>query len=169
RAVSATLVPDETVQTTLETCDAIRSLLGSLTHNGAGSPVSPELLNRLGIRTGNKPDKEAADGRDAAFLNTTSQCIEMIAGCLARLEGETEPGAPVFETYRRGLNTLSAAARYRNCQELEEPLAQQLRILDAAIRDGETLGSEQRSQLGTAFQSARSVLDRLSGGTRGSH
>ena len=159
-------VPDETIQTTLETCDAIRSLLGSLTHNGAGSPVSPELLNRLGIRTGNEPDKEAVDGREAAFLNTTSQCLEMIAGCLARLEGETEPGAPVFETYRRGLTTLSAAARYRNCQELEEPLAQQLRILDAAIRNGETLGSEQRSVLGTAFQSARSVLDRMSADTR---
>jgi two-component system chemotaxis sensor kinase CheA len=163
---SAAQVPDETIQITLETCDAIRSLLGSLTHNGAGGPVSPELLNRLGIRTGNKSDTEAVDGREAAFLNTTSQCLEMIAACLARLEGETEPGAPVFETYRRGLTTLSAAARYRNCQELEEPLAQQLRILDAAIRDGETLGSEQRSILGTAFQSARSVLDRMAPDTR---
>jgi two-component system chemotaxis sensor kinase CheA len=166
RGASAALVPDETVQTTLETCDAIRSLLGSLTHNGAGSPVSPELLHRLGIRPGTKPDPDAVDSREAAFLNTTSQCLEMIAGCLARLEGETGSIASVFETYRRGLTTLSAAARYRNCTELEEPLAQQLRILDAAIRDGETLGSEERFALGTAFQAARSVLGRMSADTR---
>jgi two-component system chemotaxis sensor kinase CheA len=168
RGASAAPVPDETIQTTLETCDAIRSLLGSLTHNGAGGPVSPELLHRLGIRTGNKPDTEAVDGREAAFLNTTSQCLEMIAACLARLEGETEPGAPVFQTYRRGLTTLSAAARYRNCTELEEPLAQQLHILDAAIRDGDTLGSEERAQLGTAFLAARSALASMSGAARGS-
>ena len=35
--------------------------------------------------------------------------------------------------------TWSAAAQYQNCPELEEPLAQQLRILDAAMRTGATL------------------------------
>ena len=50
RGVTAGPLPDETIQTALETCDAIRTLLGSLTHNGAGGPVSPELLGRLGVR-----------------------------------------------------------------------------------------------------------------------
>ena len=44
RGVSAGLVPEATIQIALESCDAIRTLLGSLTHNGAGGPVSPELL-----------------------------------------------------------------------------------------------------------------------------
>ena len=50
RGASAGPVSEETIQTALEACDAIRTLLGSLTHNGAGGPVSPELLGRLGVR-----------------------------------------------------------------------------------------------------------------------
>ena len=52
-------VSDETIQTALETCDAIRTLLGSLTHNGAGGPVSPELLGRLGVRSYVAPARQA--------------------------------------------------------------------------------------------------------------
>jgi two-component system chemotaxis sensor kinase CheA len=164
RGVSAGLVPEATIQTALEACDAIRTLLGSLTHNGAGGPVSPELLSRLGIETRIEPARDTTDGREAAFLNTTSQCMEMIASCLGRLNDRSESRGPVLETYRRGLKTLSAAAQYRNCPELEEPLAQQLRILDAAIRAGDTLGSENRSVLGAAFHATRSVLHRMSPG-----
>jgi two-component system chemotaxis sensor kinase CheA len=164
RGVSAGLVPEATIQTALESCDAIRTLLGSLTHNGAGGPVSPELLGRLGIENRVAPDRGIADGREAAFLNTTAQCIEMIASCLGRFDGRSEPRGPVIETYRRGLKTLSAAAQYRNCPELEEPIAQQLRILDAAIRFGETPGSEERSVLGTAFHATCAILDRMSPG-----
>ena len=72
------------------------------------------------------------------------------------------PPGPVLETYLRGLKTLSAAAQYRNCPELEEPLAQQLRILDAAVRTGAPLSSEERSAMGGAFRAARAVLDRMS-------
>jgi two-component system chemotaxis sensor kinase CheA len=165
RGVGAGPVPDAVIQTALETCDAIRSLLGTLTNNGAGGPVSPELLVRLGVRPktalGAQTGGAVVDGREAAFRNTTSQCVEMIAGCFARLEGGgTATG--VLETYLRGLKMLTAAAQYRICPELEEPLALQLRILEAAMRAGVPLGSEERSALGSAFQAARGVLERLS-------
>jgi two-component system chemotaxis sensor kinase CheA len=165
RGVGAGPVPDAVIQTALETCDAIRSLLGTLTNNGAGGPVSPELLVRLGVRPPAGPAAQAVgavvDGREAAFFNTTSQCVEMIAGCFARLEaGGASTG--VLETYLRGLKMLTAAAQYRACPELEEPLALQLRILEAAMRTGAALGSEERSALGSAFQAARGVLEHLS-------
>jgi len=162
RGLTAGLVPDEKIQTALETCDAIRTLLGNLTHNGAGGPVSPELLDRLGVPANRAPVSQTVDGREAAFFNTTSQCVEMIAGCFQRMENDGVPARPVLETYLRGLRTLSSAAQYRNCPELEEPLALQLRILDAAMRTGEALSGEQRSVLGGAFRTTRSVLDRIS-------
>jgi two-component system chemotaxis sensor kinase CheA len=160
-------LPDRTTQIALETCDAIRSLLGRLTHNGAGGPVSPELLQRLGIKTTDAVAKRPQDGGDAAFFNTTSQCVEMIAACFQRMENDGQFTGPVLQTYLRGLKTLSAAAQYRKCAELEEPLAQQLRILDLAMRTGEALDSQARSTLAAAFQAARSVLDGISPGGNG--
>ncbi|MGD1092787.1 MAG: chemotaxis protein CheA, partial [Bryobacteraceae bacterium] len=163
RGMSAGPVPDETVQAALETCDTIRSLMGSL---GGGRPVSPELLARFGVispAVGHPPPGgQTGDGREAAFLNATSQCVEMIAGCFRRMEEHSDSTGPVLETYRRGLTTWSAAVQYRKCPELEEPLAQQLRILDAAMRTGAALGTDERSALGAAFQAARSALDRMS-------
>ena len=155
-------LPDQTIQIALETCDAIRSLLGRLTHNGAGGPVSPDLLKRLGIKTAEAAVKRPEDGGDAAFFNTTSQCVEMIVGCFQRMEKDGEFTGPVLQTYLRGIQTLSAAAHYRKCAELEEPLAQQLRILDLAMRTGEALDSQARSALAGAFRAARSVLDGMS-------
>jgi two-component system chemotaxis sensor kinase CheA len=162
RAVTAGTVPRGTIQTALETCDAIRTLLGSLTHQGAGGPVSPELLQRLGVRGGAAKSGPDVDGREAAFLNTTSQCVEMIAGCFERMESDPDSSPAVLETYLRGLQTWSAAARYRACPELEEPLGRQLRILDAAVRTGAALSDRERSVLGNAFQHARSVLHGVS-------
>jgi two-component system, chemotaxis family, sensor kinase CheA len=161
RGVNAGPVPDETIQTALETCDAIRSLVRSLTHESAGGPVSPNLLERLGVRNNTAPASGIADSRNAAFLNTTSQCVEIMASCFQRLEDRGESTGPVLETYLRGLKTLSAAAQYQNCAELEQPLAQQLAILDAAVKNGATLGDEERASLGSAFQAARSVLGGL--------
>jgi two-component system, chemotaxis family, sensor kinase CheA len=166
RGAAAGPVLEETTQTALETCDAIRTLLGSLTHNGAGGPVSPELLARLGVRTGaplkgQTIDGRSADGRSAAFRNTASQCVEMIAGCFQRMESDGASSGPVFETYRRGLKNLAAAAQYQNCLELEEPLAQQLRILDAAMKTGAALDRAERSTLGNAFQTVRAILNRM--------
>ena len=162
RQGNAGAVPEEAVQTTLETCDAIRTLLGSLTHNGAGGPVSKELLERLGLRATPAVAAQIAGGRSAAFLNTTSQCVEMIASCIGRIESDPEPPSPVLDTYRRGLRTLSAAAQYQNCAELDEPVALQLRILNAAMKTGASLGGEDRTALGDAFQAVRSILDRMS-------
>jgi two-component system, chemotaxis family, sensor kinase CheA len=162
RGATAGPVSEETIQTALETCDAIHSLLGRLTHNAASGPVAPELLERLGVRTSAAASGQTVDGRKAAFLNTTAQCVEMIAGCFQRMEKGGESTGSILETYRRGLKTLSAAAQYRTCPELEEPLAQQMRILDAAVRTGAALGSEDRAALGNAFRVARAVLDRMS-------
>jgi two-component system chemotaxis sensor kinase CheA len=168
RGVAAGLVPDTTIQIALETFDLIRSLLGNLTHNRAALPVSVELLQRLGVQMASdravespEADRQIENGRDAAFINTISQCMEMIALCFQRVENGGESTGPVLETYLRGIKTLSAAAQYRHCQELEDPLAQQLRILDAAVRTGAPLSSEERSALGEAFRAARAVLDRM--------
>jgi two-component system chemotaxis sensor kinase CheA len=170
RGATAGQLPEAAIQTALEACDAIRTLLGRLTHNGAGGPVSPELLERLGVGTdaapagpsaGGRaaPAGQKADGRAAAFLNTTSQCVEMIAGCFERLESGSEPAGGTLDTYRRGLTTLSAAARYQNCPDLEEPLAQQLRTLEAAMQAGAALSAGDLSALGSAFRKTRSVLE----------
>lgn len=167
RGAGGRLVTEETTQTALETCDAIRSLLGSLTHNGAGGPVSPELLARLGVSVGKLTNRWPSDGREAAFRNTATQSIEMIESCLERLEGGTENAGPILETYLRGLKNLAAAAQYQNCAELEAPVAQQLQILVATMRTGEVLGSANRSTLGQAFENVRTILDRIMRGDRG--
>jgi two-component system chemotaxis sensor kinase CheA len=158
RGVTAGPVPGQTIQTALETCDAIRTLLGSLTHKGAGGTVAPELLERLGVRTRAAVSTQTEDGRAAAFLNTTTQCVEMMEGCFRRLESDPEPARPVIEAWLRGLRTLSAAARYQNCPELEEPVAQQLRILDASLRAGAALSGEEHAALGNALDLVRSIL-----------
>jgi two-component system chemotaxis sensor kinase CheA len=164
RAAAAGPVSKETIQTSLETCDTIRAQLSSLTHHGAAVSVSPALLQRLGIRSeaGQIPAVAAANGGDAAFLSTTSQCVEIIQSCFRRLEDSSAPATPILETYLRGLKTLSAAAQYRDCTELEEPVALQLQIVDAAMRTGTFLSIEDRSRLSEAFRKARSVVDGMS-------
>src|ERR1035438_4957823 len=70
RGATAGMVPEGIVQTALESCDAVRTLLGRLTHNSAGGPVSPVLLGRLGVRTTlaaptvQAPDEKVVDGRE---------------------------------------------------------------------------------------------------------
>ncbi len=172
RSVNAGPVSEETVQTSLETCDAIRTQLASLTHLGAAVSVSPALLARLGVvvevshgdaSPGPIPPATAVSASDTAFRNTSSQCIESIAGCFRLLEDLNKPTAPdtahIWETYLRGLKTLSAAAKYRSFTELEEPVAKQLLILDAAIRTDRGLSSEDRSRLTDAFQKMVSVVE----------
>jgi two-component system chemotaxis sensor kinase CheA len=155
-------VSQQAVETSLETCDAIRRLLVSLTHRGVGGgAVSLELLKRLGVQTPAASSASALDGRASAFLNTTSQSVEMIAGCFDRMENDGEPARPLLETYLRGVKTLSAAARYQSYPELEEPLAVQLRILDAAMREGAVLSGDERADLSKAFQSVCSILKNL--------
>jgi two-component system chemotaxis sensor kinase CheA len=159
-------VSQEAVETSLETCDAIRGLLVSLTHRGVGGgAVSAELLKRLGVQTLVAASPVVPDGRASAFLNTTSQWVEMIAGCLDRMGDVSEPERPLLETYSRGVKTLSAAARYQNYPELEEPLALQLSILDAAMREGAVLSGAERSELGKSFQAVCAILKNLEPGS----
>jgi two-component system chemotaxis sensor kinase CheA len=162
RGVNAGPVPEETVHTALEVCDAARLLLSSLTR-GTEAPVSAELLARLGLTSNAAPAGQTTDGREAAFLNTTSQCVEMIAGCFLRMESDPESMDSAAETYRRGLQMLAAAAQYRSCPGMEEPLREQLRILAAAAESGTALGSAERAALQEAFLAMRSVLNRTPG------
>jgi len=168
-------VPAQTIQTALDACDAMRILLGSVVHHsvqesvpgGASGSLPPELPGRLGLITvaaadGQSKSGHNADGREAAFLSTTSQCVEIIEGCFRRLETGGDSTGPVLQTWLRGLKTLSAATQYRHCAELENPLEQQLLILDAAVKTGTPLSSRERSVLGNAFNSTRSIVERLS-------
>jgi two-component system chemotaxis sensor kinase CheA len=162
REVNAGPVSDEVIRTALDTCDAIRNLLASVSHKGNGLPISPEMLQRLGVHIEPMSKVDAVDAQQAAFLNTTSQCVEMIAGCFLHMKDNGGATIPVLEIYKRGITTLSAAVQYRNYTEMESPLALQLQILDAAIKFGAALGEQERSALSTAFQTVRSVLERLS-------
>ena len=153
---------DQIIQTALEACDAIRTLLRSLIHNDADGLPSPELLTRLGINLEDAPKARDADGREAAFRNTSSQCVEMLMGCLRRLEAGTEAAAPLLATYRRGLTTLAAAAQYHQSQQLKEPLAQQLRIIEHAIKAGAQLSSDAQATLVRAFKDTCSILEQMS-------
>ena len=161
-ATGAGGIPEHVVQTALDSCDAIQTLLAKLTRPASGeSAVPPALLKSLGIEKSAEERTEASGSRAAAFVNTTSQWVEMIAGCFARIKSDAEPASPVLETYLRGVKTLSSAARYQNFPELEEPLALQLKILDEALRSGGTLGGAARSDLGEAFQTVCGILNRL--------
>lgn len=164
RATAAGPVSDETVQTALEACDAIRALLASLTHSGADGLVSPQLLERLGIAPNAEPGVQTPDTRNGAFFNTTSQSVEMIEGCFQRAEDDGGFTRPVLQTYLRGLKTLSAAAQYRHCPELAEPLAEQRRIVNPAAQTGDVLTLVEQSALARAFQATKFVLDRISTG-----
>ena len=162
REGNAEPVTDEGIRTVLDTCDAIRSLLANVNHKNNGLPISPELLQRLGVSVEAASEVQTVDAQQAAFLNTTSQCVEMIEGCFSRMKENGAAALPVLETYLRGINTLSSAAKYRNCTELDVPLALQLQILHDAMKPGAALGEPERSALSAAFQTVQSVLQRLS-------
>jgi two-component system chemotaxis sensor kinase CheA len=163
RAMPGEPVPEQIVQTALDTCDAIQRLLKSLRNHTSprAANVSPALLNQLGIKASAERQADSATPRSVAFLNTTSQWVEMIAGCFEHINGGADLAGPVLDTYLRGVKTLSSAAQYQNFPELEEPLALQLAILDGALRGGGAVGEEERSKLGNAFQSVCSILDNL--------
>ena len=160
RKATAGLPPEAAIETVLETCEAIRRQLGNLTDDNSNGEVCPRLLERLEVESGIGPILRETDVRGAAFLNTSSQFNEMIEGCFRRMEMVGEATLPILQTYLRGLKTMTAAAQYQGCQELEEPLAQQLQILNVAMSSGETLGAQSRSALHDAFREARAVMER---------
>jgi len=170
RATPADPVPEQVIQIALDTCDGIQTLLRSVTNHASGgiADLSLSLLSRLGIAAAVDGISDAPAACSSAFLNATSQWVEMIAGCLARMSESAEPAGPLLEVYLRGVQTLTSAARDENFRELQEPLALQLHILDTAVRGGGRLGEEQRSQLGNAFQSVCSILRQLEAKPAGS-
>lgn len=151
----------ETVQTTLKACDSLRNCLGSLTRESDVPYVTAELAEKLGIASHLAVVREPGNGREAAFLNTTTQCIEMIGDCLNKLQGGVEPVHSLVEIYFRGLKTLSAAAQYRKCAALEEPVAVQLRILEASMATGAALSNVERAALGSAFEDVVAAVEQL--------
>jgi two-component system, chemotaxis family, sensor kinase CheA len=94
-------------------------------------------------------------------VNTASQCMEMMGICLRSLESDNGTTEHVLQTYLRGLKTLSAAAAYQKISEVEEPVAQQLRILEDAMQSGVAICQEDRVSLAGAFQSASSAVERV--------
>ncbi len=163
RLAPAEPVPEQVVQIALDTCDGIQTLLQNVSAhaNAARADLSLSLLSRLGIAASPEALAESQISRSSAFLNVANQWVEMIAGCLARMNENAEPAAPILDVYRRGVQTLSSAAQDQKFPEFAEPLALQLQILDAAVRTGETLPLEQRTKLGSAFQAVCSMLNRL--------
>jgi len=159
---SAAGASEEIVRITLETCDSIRTMLDGLAHDGAGRSISSDLLARLGVQNAVPATTGTVDARRAAFLNTTVQCVETIESCLARLENDNQAILPVAQTYLRAVRTLSAAARYLRCAELEEPLAQQLRLLETAVSRDAGLADEERASLRSGFEAIRAVLSQMS-------
>lgn len=157
-------VSEEAVHIALDTCDAMRGLLRSFTPSSVVSGVPPELLQRLGVEIVAKAPEPVVNAGDVAFLNTATQCVETIAGCLSRLEGDPSPTSSILSTYIRALKTLATAGQYRNVADLEEPLAQQLSILDSVAVSGEVYSSEKHSSLALSFAALRSVVERLKAG-----
>jgi two-component system chemotaxis sensor kinase CheA len=151
----------ETVQTVLDTRDAMRALLESLARQSPPAPLSAGLLQRLQLQSDTIAAAAPADERTSAFLNTATQCVEMIESCLRGIESNEGATGPVLQTYLRGLKTLAAAASYQERPDLEEPVALQLRVLDAAMRAGGAIGRQDRAVLSGAFQSACSAVDRV--------
>ena len=147
----------DTVSLVLEVRDAMQGLLENLRRQSPSLNLPGHLLEQLGLATG-----ITAGGRlsanATAFQNTATQCLELFESCLERLKnGETSPS--ICKTYQRGLKTLASAAAHQNRSDLEEPVAAQLRILEAAIRAGKPLDDEDRAQLNECCHLTRTRID----------
>jgi two-component system chemotaxis sensor kinase CheA len=149
-------VPSDTIALIFEARDAMQGLLESLASQSPSFILPAHLMERLGLETGT-PAGSLPAANVSAFKNTATQCLEMVGMCLQRLEkGEGTPS--IFKTYQRGLKTLASAAAYQQRTDLDEPVAAQLRILEAAIEAARPLTSEDLAQLSNSFNSARSQI-----------
>jgi two-component system, chemotaxis family, sensor kinase CheA len=153
----------ETVQTVLDTRDAMRGVLESLARQNPPPPLEASLLQRLQLKSDTVTTAAPADARTAAFLSTASQCVEIIGSCLQGIESGGGTGQSLLQTYLRGLKTLAAAASYQKRPDLEEPVALQLRVLEAAMRAGGAIGRQDKAALSGAFQSVCSAVERAMG------
>jgi two-component system chemotaxis sensor kinase CheA len=152
-------VESATVTLVLESRDAMQGLLESLSGRSRGFVLPAHLLEQLGIEDGVAAGSPSSAG-SSAFRNTATQCLELFENCLLQLEKEV-PGASIFKTYQRGLKTLASAAAYQKRSDLDEPVAEQLRILGAAMRAGNLVTLEDRTQLRHSFQATRSKIEGL--------
>jgi chemotaxis protein histidine kinase CheA len=149
-----------TVALVLETRDAMQGLLENLAGQSYGFVLPVHLLELPGhSKETHGPSANTAS--DSAFRNTAAQCLEIFENCLREMDGGHDSRA-TLKTYQRGLKTLASAAAYQKRSDLEEPVASQLRILDAALREGSALTAEDRRQLSECYQSARSKVDAAS-------
>ncbi len=165
RGAGAKALARETVQTALDTGDAMRGLLEHLVRQSPATALPASLRQRLELKDDAVAPEPPSDERLAAFVNTASQCVEMIGGCLRSIESDGDAAASVYQTYVRGLKTLAAAASYQQRPDLEEPVAVQLRVLEAAMQAGGAIGQEDRAKLTGAFQSACTALERVKQGS----
>jgi len=154
-------VDSSTIALLLEIRDAMQGMLEHLAGRSRGFVLPTHLLEQLGL--GTKPKSGAAsEAVVSAFRNTALQCMEIFDNCLHQMEGG-QPGRALLKAYQRGLKTLASAAAYQHRSDLEESVAGQLRILDAALCAGGILSPEDRNQLREGYYSTRSRIDGQSG------
>ncbi len=156
RQDSGRSVDSGTVGLVLQARDAMHGLLESLLAHADAFIPPPPLMQQLGIESEPPPDARSAAGV-TAFRNTAVQCLEIVESCLRQL-ADGQAGEAVLKTYQRGLKTLGAAAAYQKRSDLNEPIAAQLRILEAAVRAGRVLTPEDRTELDESFRSTRSKV-----------
>jgi two-component system chemotaxis sensor kinase CheA len=152
-------VESATVSLVLESRDAMQGLLESLTGQAHGFVLPAHLLEQLGLRDGAAAGPPSSAG-STAFRNTATQCLDLFENCLQQLEKEA-PGPAIFKTYQRGLKTLASAAAYQKRSDLNEPVAEQLRILAAAMQAGNLVTPEDRTQLRDSVRATRSKIEGL--------
>jgi len=137
------------IRMVMEASAACRDLVNNLAQCGAASAQSMERIERL--NTDPKP-------AEASFLSAAGQCIEVMEGCLRRIEGAEQPLEPALDAYRRALRTLSVAVRHNRKQGLDAPLGAQSRILQEALDSAAKVSAEQTAALRDALQTVRSAL-----------
>ena len=159
RQNGGTAVESATVSLVLESRDAMQGLLESLAGQSHGFVLPAHLLEQLGLQAGATGGSSPSAGC-SAFKNTATQCLDLFENCLLQLEKEA-PGPSIFKTYQRGLKTLASAAAYQKRSDLDEPVAEQLRILAAAMRAGNLVTPEDTAQLRDSFCATRARIDGL--------
>jgi two-component system chemotaxis sensor kinase CheA len=145
----------------LESRDAMQGLLEAVAGHGQDFVLPAHLLEQLERKSlspaGSAPCAGSPGAESGAFDNTARQCLDVFESCLLRLErGET--GQPILKTYQRGLKTLASAAVYQKRPDLDEPVARQLQILDAAMHAGSALTEDDRAHLRDSLQATRSKI-----------
>jgi two-component system chemotaxis sensor kinase CheA len=147
----------DTVALVLEARDAMQGLLESLAGQSQGLVLPAHLIEKLGLETGS-PTAATCTANTSAFRNTATQCLEVFESCIQRLE-KGEGSHSILKTYQRGLKTLASAAAYQKRPDLDEPVATQLRILEAAMRAAKPLNPEDLALLTDGFHSTRAKID----------